>query len=339
MNKAKVLIIYAGGTIGMVENPKTGELASLDLAFVTEQIPEFSRIPVDIQSLSIKTPIDSSEMNPDIWAELVHMIEGHHQDYDGFVILHGTDTMAYTASAFSFMIQHLRKPIILTGSQLPIGTLRTDGKENLITAIELAGMRHENGDSVIQEVCVFFQSALYRGNRSSKVSAHLFKAFSTPNYPLLAEAGVDIKIFTEHLWVGEQKELLFSKRMNTKVGLLKIYPGMNLKPYQALFDVAQHEALVIETFGAGNVFSSQTLQDFIKNYINEGGIAVNITQCSSGSVMQGKYATSKFLNDVGVVSGHNLTTEAGLTKLMYLLANHPEQVAVMFKENIAGEMY
>jgi L-asparaginase len=338
--KPKLLIIYTGGTIGMVKDPKSGQLISFDFDHMYKHIPELERLQVTLETVSFAPPIDSSEMNPNFWADIAQMIYDAYRNYDGFVVLHGSDTMAYTSSALSFMLQNLAKPVILTGSQLPIGTIRTDGKENLITAIEIAASKDEKGESLIKEVAVYFEYSLYRGNRCSKVSANQFEAFSSPNYPELAVAGVDINYNFERIFTPLSKELTLFTHFDNHVALLKIFPGFSANVYKNLFDINQVKGIIMETFGAGNAPSNDEFRQLIVNYIEKGGIILNITQCNSGSVQQGKYETSSFFDKIGVISGKDMTTEAALAKMMYLLGTEKTKEAVESKLAISlqGEM-
>jgi len=314
-----ILLIYTGGTIGMIKDQRTGELRSFDFEYIYEHVPELERLNLTLKSLSFEQPIDSSEINFENWKSIVDIIESNYSIYDGFVVLHGSDTMAFTASALSFMIQGLKKPVILTGSQLPIGTIRTDGKENLITAVEIAAACEENGEAIVQEVAVYFEYSLYRGNRCSKVSANQFEAFQSPNYPELAVAGVNIDFIKDRLFRSPLEKLQIQKKLSNQIGLVKLFPGIQMEHYSSLFKIENTKALVIETYGAGNAPSDVKLQQLIDSYIQTGGIVLNVTQCSSGSVKQGTYQTSSFFQKVGVISGSDLTTEAALTKLQYLL--------------------
>jgi L-asparaginase len=339
-NKPKVLLIYTGGTIGMINDPETGELKSFDFNHIHKHVPEIHRINVELDTFSFEEPIDSSEMDPLRWQQMAQAVRDNYQEYDGFVILHGSDTMAFSASALSFMLQGLRKPVIFTGSQLPIGTIRTDGKENLITAIEIASDKDEDGQPVVQEVAVYFEYSLYRGNRSSKISANQFEAFSSPNYTHLAKAGVTISYNRDKLFRTEKAELEYHPAMSTNVALMKIFPGFPVSAYKSLFDRKLTDAVVLETFGSGNAPSNAEFRKLIETYIADGGIILNITQCSSGAVQQGKYATSSFFEKVGVVSGNDLTSEAALTKVMHLLGekqSHQEIISSL-KSSLCGEM-
>lgn len=339
-NCPKVLMIYTGGTIGMVNDLKTGELRAFDFDHIYTHVPELEHLNVELTTESFGHPIDSSEINVADWVKISELIKQNYHQFDGFVILHGSDTMAYTASALSFMLQGLKKPVILTGSQLPIGTIRTDGKENLFTSIEIAVAKDENGEPLVQEVAVYFEYALYRGNRSSKISANQFEAFKSPNFSRLAVAGVSIDYNLRKLFRTAEKELVFFPNFSTQVALLKLYPGINFKYYNDLFDISRVKALVIETYGSGNGPSDPILQELLTNYIGAGGIVLNVTQCSSGRVIQGKYETSSFFNKIGVVSGADLTTEAAITKLMYLIGKNlpAQQTKELLLKAIVGEL-
>jgi L-asparaginase len=320
IKKPSVLIIYTGGTIGMIKDPATGELKSFNFKHIYEHVPELKRLHVNLESMSFEQPIDSSEMTPNHWIQIAQMIHDNYNSFDGFVILHGSDTMAYAASALSFMLQGLRKPVILTGSQLPIGTIRTDGKENLITAIEIAADKEASGEAIVQEVAVYFEYSLYRGNRSSKISANQFEAFASPNFTELAVAGVNIEYRKDKLFRTSLPDLHYFPQLNSKVGLMKLYPGIPFDAYQNVFNTGFAEAVIIETFGSGNAPSDPKFRNLIEKYLEQGGIILNITQCGSGSVHQGKYETSTYFNKVGVISGSNMTTESAIAKLMHILA-------------------
>ena len=340
MEKSKVLIVYTGGTIGMVTDHATGSLVAFDFEHLYDQVPELKRLEIEIQAISFEKPIDSSEMNPMAWRKLATIIYDNYAAYDGFVVLHGSDTMSYTASALSFMLQGLKKPIILTGSQLPIGTIRTDGKENLITAIELAGMKNPNGESTIQEVAIYFEYSLYRGNRATKVSASEFEAFKSGNFPELAVAGVEIRFNTSALYYTEKNKLEFYPDLCNDVALIKLFPGLPFAAYEPLFDVKTIKGIILSSYGAGNGPRDNKFEEILNKYITSGGIVLNITQCSSGAVEQGKYETSQQFVRLGVLSGGELTTEAAITKLMHVcsLPLNNEEKKHKLTHAICGEM-
>jgi L-asparaginase len=334
----KILLIYTGGTIGMIKNPYSGELESFNFKHIHDHVPELNRLNVAIESISFDEPIDSSEMNLTHWQMMSELVEEHYDEYDGFVILHGSDTMAFSASALSFMLQGLKKPIVFTGSQLPIGTIRTDGKENLITAIEIAGMKDENGEAMLQEVAVYFEYSLYRGNRSAKISANQFEAFQSPNYPELAKAGVQIEWQKDRLFRTSLPKFKAFHSMNNSVALIRLFPGMNFAFYQEIFRNEHIQAIVLETYGSGNAPSDALFQSLVTSFIRRGGIVLNITQCGSGAVQQGAYQTSSFFERIGVISGRNLTSEASLTKIMYLLGQEDANVREKLQVSLVGEM-
>ena len=337
---SKVLVLYTGGTIGMIKDPESGHLGSVDFNSVYEHIPELNRLQIDITTQSFKTPVDSSEMSSNDWTRIAKVIEREYNHFNGFVILHGTDTMSFAASALSFMIQDLRKPIIFTGSQLPIGVIRTDGKENLITALEIAAAKDSNGESIIQEVAVYFEYSLYRGNRSSKVSSNQFEAFQSPNYTEIAIAGVNIEYKWGSLLRTKRDKPTFLLKTSSNIALIKLFPGFDIAIYKELFTINRTKGIVIESFGSGNAPSNLDFQKHLSSFIKSGGIVLNITQCSSGEVKQGAYKTSSFFNKAGVVSGRDMTTEAAVTKLMFLLGNYDDldRVKELLSISIAGEI-
>ncbi len=338
--KPSILIIYTGGTIGMVQHPETGTLAPVKFDQIKKEVPELNKFNYNIQTVIFNPALDSSNVSPDVWIKIAATIEENYELYDGFVVLHGTDTMAYTASALSYMFENLGKPVIFTGSQLPIGTLRTDGKENLITAVEIAAAK-SNGKSMVPEVCIYFDFELYRGNRAVKRDADLFSAFRSVNYPALAIAGIDIKYRKEFIQYPEPgKDLRLSARFDNNVVILKMFPGISSKVFNSVFKIPGLKGVVLETFGAGNVPTDSWLIDIVKHAVENGIIILNITQCQGGKVVMGQYETSLQLLKAGVVSGNDMTTEAAVTKLMFLLGQgYPvEQIKMNLNKNLRGEI-
>jgi len=335
-----VLLIYTGGTIGMMEDPATGALAPIDFAHLHDMLPVLEQFDYGIQTLAFEPPIDSSDMNPAIWAKLGSIIEREYDRFRGFVVLHGTDTMSYTASALSFMLQNLGKPVILTGSQLPIDKLRTDGKENLVTAIEIAGA-HKNGQPLVPEVCVYFENELYRGNRTYKRSALHFNAFESPNYPVLARAGIEISYNYAYIhYPTTRKALVVHKRFCPDVVVLKIYPGITRATVGTLLNVPGAKAVLLETFGSGNAPTEPWFVEEVAAAVRRGLVVLNVSQCNEGGVDMGKYQTGIQLLKAGVVSAGDMTLSAAVTKLMFLLGKGLgyQGTVEALADSMAGEM-
>lgn len=337
----KVLIVYTGGTIGMKQDSTSLALVPFNFAQILKEVPELRKFDLSIDAYSFDPAIDSSDVKPEFWVELAELIRDNYSRYDGFVVLHGTDTMAFTASMMSFMLENLEKPVIITGSQLPIGVLRTDGRENLISSIEIAASQRPDGHPYVPEVCVFFDNELYRGNRTFKYSAEYFNAFKSPNYPLLAEAGIHINFNEPAIRHPERwgHPLTISTKLDTRVGILKLYPGMPQQYVDTVLSTEGMRAIVIETFGCGNAPGEPWLLDKLRKAVDEGIIVVNVTQCAAGSVDMEAYATGMTLKNIGVTSAYDSTFESAVTKLYYLLGKYDrnETVKEKMSENIRGE--
>jgi L-asparaginase len=340
MDLPKILLIYTGGTIGMVKDYKSGALRPFDFEKLLEQIPELQQLECRIQSKSLKNPIDSSDMDIRHWQEIGNLIASNYTDFDGFVVLHGSDTMSYTASALSFMLENLAKPVILTGSQLPIGDLRTDAKENLITSIQIAALR-QGDKAVVREVGLYFEYKLYRGNRTSKINTEHFEAFDSPNYPPLIVSGVHLNVQDEYLLAPEaSRPLKLHINLDNRIGILKLFPGMNPEWVRSILRSPGLKAIIIETFGAGNAPTAHWLIDELKSAVDSGLVIVNVTQCRGGSVLMGQYETSSALKDIPLIDGRDITTEAALAKLMYLLGQEisAKSFQTIFETSLRGEM-
>lgn len=340
--KSALLLIYTGGTIGMKQDMKDLTLKPFDFSQILDEVPEIRKFAFKIDTYSFEPPIDSSDVEPSLWQDLARLIKDKYEDYDGFIILHGTDTMSYSASALSFMLDRLTKPVIFTGSQLPIGVPRTDGKENLISAVEIASAKDEEGHPAVPEVCVCFDSLLMRGNRSTKVNSEVFRAFQSPNFPPLAEAGINIRYNNEYIRKPNDwyQSLTINTDLDTRVSILKIHPGITPEVVRNILCGKDTRAIIMETYGSGNAPTRDWFLDIVKESSAMNKIIVNVTQCLAGTVNMNIYANGKALERAGVIDGYDSTTESALAKLFYLMgkSRDNEWVKAMMSRNLKGEI-
>jgi L-asparaginase len=339
MDKTSILVIYTGGTIGMIKDEKSGSLIPFNFENIYEQVPILEKFDYQLDFHCFDPILDSSNMSPDNWVKIAEVIETNYEEYDGFVILHGSDTMAYTASALSFMLENLNKPVIITGSQLPLGVLRTDGRDNFITAIEIAAATIDE-TPVVPEVCIYFENKLMRGNRTMKYNAENFNAFVSGNAPELANVGVYIRYNHHEILKPNFKKLKVHKNLDQNIGILKIFPGITEYYIRTVFNIPDLKAIIIETFGSGNAPTYPWFLQLLKETVERGVIVLNITQCIAGTVEQGKYETSTELSSMGVVGGGDMTVEAAVTKLMYLLGRYSgrQTIIELLQRSLRGEL-
>lgn len=337
-----ILLIYTGGTIGMKQDPDTLALKPFNFNQILEEVPELKKFGCSIDTCSFDPVIDSSDVQPAFWVKLATLIQENYRKYDGFVVLHGTDTMSFTASALSFMLENLAKPVVLTGSQLPIGMLRTDGKENLISSIEIASATDANGHPMVPEVCIYFESQLYRGNRTTKYNAENFRAFRSANCPVLADVGIHIKYNWWNVRYPEKwdEDLRIFKELDTNVAILKIFPGITPAVVDAVLGIEGLRGVVLETYGSGNAPTADWFVGRIKDAVHRGLIVLNVTQCHAGKVDMDAYATGVALKKEGVLSGFDSTTEAALTKMFFALGQSKsnEEAKSLLQSNLRGEI-
>ncbi|MDP2542380.1 asparaginase [Tenacibaculum discolor] len=340
-NQPKILIVYTGGTIGMVKDYNTGALKAFDFSQISSKIPELQQLNCEINTISFDEPIDSSNMNVAYYIQIAEIISDNYDKFDGFVVLTGSDTMSYTSSAISFMFENLQKPVIFTGSQLPIGDLRTDAKENLITSIQVASA-YENGKPVIQEVGLYFEYKLYRANRTTKINAEQFEAFASMNYPPLAESGVHLNFNYPLLLKPKenQYDLVVRKNLDNHVAILKLFPGITESVVRSFMNIPDLKGIILETYGSGNAPTEKWFVDLLEESVSKGIYIVNVTQCKGGSVILGHYETSSELKRIGIVDGKDITTETAIAKMMYLLGEKlsKEDFTHYFQTPLRGEM-
>jgi L-asparaginase len=338
-SKGSVLIIYAGGTMGMVKDA-ANSLVAINFNQILRQLPDLDSLEVSVTVISFATPLDSSNMNIQSWIDIGRIIYENYHHYDGFIVLQGTDTMAYTASALSFMLEGLKKPVIFTGAQLPISAIRSDARPNLISAIEIASMKN-NGIAIIPEVCIFFDHLLLRGNRTTKIRSSKFDAFESENYPHLAEVGISIDVNSPAILKRDNKaELEFIDQADPNVVILKIFPSIKQEVVESILGIAGLKGVILETYGSGNAPTYPWFINALRNTIDRGVIVFNVSQCIGGMVIHGRYATSALLGEIGVISGGNITSEAAVTKMMYLLGKHSNtgRIKKQLGTSLCGEL-
>ncbi len=333
-----ILVIYTGGTIGMIQNAE-GALVPFNFDNIYKQIPVLKQFHFKIDSISFDPLIDSSDMSPELWIELATLIKSNYEQYDGFVILHGTDTMSYTASALSFMLENLSKPVVLTGSQLPLGMLRTDGRENFITAIEIAAS-YEDETAIVPEVCIYFENTLFRGNRTTKFNAEDFDAFISPNYPPLAEAGIHLKFNKAKISNSKFKKLKIHTALNQDICVLKLFPGIRQEIVDSILETQDLKAIIIEAYGSGNTPTTEWFTQSIRNAAERGVIIFVVSQCKKGAVDIGKYQASMHLRHENIVGGADISIESAISKLMVLLGSNQEHSEILkkLKRSLRGEL-
>jgi len=337
--KAAILVIYTGGTIGMFKDIETGSLRPFNFDELYNYMPSLELFDFKIDSYSFDPIIDSANISPNYWIKLVEVISENYEKYDGFVILHGTDTMSYTASALSFMLDNLNKPVVITGSQLPLGMVRTDGRDNFITSLEIAGAKSDD-IPMIPEVCIYFENQLFRGNRTHKFNAENFDAFKSVNYPALADVGVYIKYREQNILKPKFKRLKINTKLDNNIVVLRLFPGICPKTVKAILSIDGIKGVILETYGAGNAPTEEWFLNELRAALNAGILIVNVSQCRGGSVEMGKYETSLDLADMGLINGKDITVEAALTKMMMILGLDisKEEAKKLMEKNLKGEM-